>query len=186
MIMLSRRGFISASAAMCVSPAAINAADSIQLREELEAQANSALHFLIQNFPSTQDLVTNSAGFLIVPVITQGALLLGAAVGDGVLRTNGKTTGYYTAMQVNIGLQISARQYSQAVFFLNEAALKRFADSRKWRFGAGMRYVVLKDTQGSSYDSLTRHADVAGMSFGNSGLYLGASLEGTRYTPLEG
>ena len=181
-----RRSFIGGAAALTLLPAGAAAAQSAGSRrlEKLDVMSNSAIHYMITNIPATRDLVEQSAGFLMIPVVTKGALLFGAAVGDGVLRIGGETVAYYQSLQVNVGLQVSAYQFSQAVFFLNEGALSRFRQSDGWKFGAGMRYVVVEDKQGMSIDTLTRTADVAGLTFADSGLHIGMSIEGTKFTLL--
>ncbi len=182
---MNRRRFVTASAGACLFPAAVQAAElNSRRREKIDQMANSSIYYMIQQFPDTQDLIENAPGLLMVPVMTRGALLIGGAVGDGVLRVHGETVAYYSALQLNVGLQLSAQQYSQAVFFLNEDALRRFRASQGWKFGAGMRYAVVSDVQGLSMDSLTSQVDVAGLTFGESGLHIGATVEGTKFAIL--
>ncbi len=183
---IDRRRFIGGAAAMSLIPAAASAQAEKTSKnfEKIDAMANSAIYYMIQNFPATRDMVEQSAGFLMIPLVTQGALLFGAAAGKGVLRVKGETVEYYQSLQFNVGIQVSANQYSQAVFFLNENALNRFRQSQGWKFGAGMRYVMIENTAAASMDTLTRTADVAGLTFAESGLHLGMSLEGTKFSPI--
>nr|MCY4005864.1 hypothetical protein [Paracoccaceae bacterium]MCY4197055.1 hypothetical protein [Paracoccaceae bacterium] len=184
MSMMKRRRFIGGIAAMSMAPAVAVAAPQSRKFAKLDAMANSATHFMIKNIPATSTMIEEASGFMIIPVVTQGALLFGAAVGDGVLRVGGKTVAYYQSVQLNVGLQVSVNQFSQAVFFLNDGALDRFRHSNGWKFGAGMRYVVVEDTQHMNVDTLTQSVDVAGLTFGDSGLHIGVSIDGTKFTPL--
>ena len=186
MTTMSRRGFVAATTVLCACPVtALAATLSQRKRDKLESMANSAILYMVENFPATRDMVAQAAGMLMIPVVSKGALFFGGAVGDGVLRVGGETAAYYSSVQFNAGIQISASQYSQALFFLNENALNRFAHSDGWTFGAGMRYVVLTDADGLHVDSLTQHVDVAALTFGDTGLHIGASFDGTKYTRFE-
>ncbi len=186
MTAMSRRRFVAASSALCACPVTAMAATiSQRKRDKLDSMANSAIFYMVNNFPATREMVDQAAGLLMIPVVSKGALLFGASVGDGVLRVGGETTAYYSSVQFNAGLQISASQHSQALFFLNETALNRFLQSDGWTFGAGMRYVVLNDADSLRADSLTQNVDVAVLTFGDSGLDIGASLDGTKYTRFE-
>ena len=177
---------MAATSALCACPVTAMAATiSRRRRDKLDSMANSAILYMINNYPATRDMVENAAGLLMIPVVSKGALFFGGAVGDGVLRVGGETTAYYSSVQFNAGLQVSASQYSQVLFFLNETALDRFIRSDGWTFGAGMRYVVLTEADGMRTDSLTRNVDVAALTFGDSGLHIGASLDGTKYTRFE-
>lgn len=183
---IDRRRFFIGAAAVSVLPAQASAQQNqTEKFDQLDAEANYAIHYMLTNVPSAKDLVELSAGYLIIPVVTQASLFFGVAVGEGVLRINGKTVDFYSSFQANLGIQISARQYSQAVFFLNQNALDRFRQSLGWRFGAGMRYVVVEDSLAASIDSLSNTADVVGLVFADSGLHVGMSIEGTKFAPIQ-
>lgn len=186
MKIIDRRRFIGGTAAACAFPAVASARNINRRKlEQLDSMANAAIQYMTTSVPATKEMVDHAPGFLMMPLITQGSLLLGAAIGDGVLRIQGKTVDYYQSVQFNVGLQVSAIQYSQAVFFLNEEALNRFRQSDGWKFGAEMRYVVMEDTQTMGLDTLNKFADVVGLTFADSGLHVGLSVEGTKFTPLE-
>ncbi len=183
---VNRRHFLGGTAAAFIYPASVSAR-TIDRRgkQKIDAMADSAINYMTTYFPSTKEMVDMASGFLIMPLITQGGLVFGAALGDGVLRINGESADYYQSVQINVGLQVSAVQYSQALFFLNDNALNRFRYSSGWKFGAGMRYVVIEDTQSLSSDTLSRSVDVAAFNFGDSGLHVGVAVEGTKFTPLQ-
>lgn len=186
MRIIDRRRFIGGTAAACAFPS-IAPAQNVNRRklDKLDSMANAAIQYMTTSIPATKEIVERASGFLMMPLITQGSLLFGAAVGDGVLRIEGKTVDYYQSVQLNVGLQVSAIQYSQAVFFLNKEALNRFRQSGGWKFGAEMRYVIMEDTQTMGLDTLNKLADVVGLTFADSGLHVGVSVEGTKFTLLE-
>ena len=183
---LTRRGFVAGAAvtACAVLPRAGAGQTNLSHLEELDSRASTAIQFMRNVVPESDDLMELSVGMLMMPLVTKAALGLGGAFGEGVLRVDGETVGYYSSLQFNYGLQISAQQYSTALFFMNQGALERFRSSYGWKFGAEMKYLIVDDTEIHRVDTLTRRIDVAGLIFGAAGLHIGASLEGTKYTPI--
>lgn len=181
----TRRRLMCGAGAMTVFPVTVAAqqGDPYEL-QKIDALADIATAHMIENYPATKDLVELAAGYLMIPEVTQGAFFFGAASGDGVLRIAGETVDYYQSLRVNFGFQVSASQFSQAVFFLNQDALIRFRQSNGWTFGAGMRVLVVEGPDMAGFDTLTRTNDVVGLTFADSGLHLGFALEGTKFVPL--
>ena len=60
-------------------------------------------------------LMLNEAGFFI-----------GGKYGEGVLRVNGVTKGYYSITSASLGLQMGAQQYSLIIAFTTDQALNNF------------------------------------------------------------
>ena len=186
MLALTRRGLVAgvAAAVLVSSSYAQSEGMTISHLEELDSRANTAIEYMRRSVPQSEDLIELSVGILIIPLVTKAALGFGGAYGEGVLRVDGKTVDYFESVQFNFGLQISAQQYSYALFFMNRNALDRFLLSEGWKVGAEMKYLLVDDTELHRIDTLTRRADVAGLVFGATGLHVGAALEGTKFTRL--
>ena len=186
MLALTRRGLVAgvAAAVLVSSSHARSEGVAISHLEELDSRANTAFEYMRRSVPQSEDLIELSAGMLIIPLVTKAALGLGGAYGEGVLRVDGRTVDYFNSVQFNLGLQISAQQYSYVLFFMNRDALDRFLLSDGWKLGAEMKYLLVDDTELHRIDTLTRRADVAGLVFGATGLHVGAALEGTKFTRL--
>lgn len=186
MLALTRRGLVAGVvAAVLVSTSHARSQEvTISHLEELDSRANTAFEYMRRTVPQSEDLIELSAGMLIIPLVTKAAFGIGGAYGEGVLRVDGKTVDYFESVQFNVGLQISAQQYSYVLFFMNRNALDRFLRSEGWKLGAEMKYLLVDDTELHRIDTLTRRADVAGLVFGATGLHVGAALEGTKFTRL--
>lgn len=150
----------------------------------IDARVDSALAFLTQTYPGTQDLLARSAGVLVMPVVTELGLGLGGAWGTGALRVGGATVDYYSATAASAGLQIGAQQYSHALFFMTPEALLEFRQSPGWVAGADLEYVVSDQGEVLRADTTTSLSPVIAVVFAQSGLRLGASIEGTKYTRI--
>ena len=181
---LTRRAFalsvLSATAALAAcgngigSPGATN----------IDARVNATLNEMYARYPNTVTLAEKSTGMLVMPLLTEAGFMLGGAYGRGALRVNGVTLDYYSATKASAGLQIGAQQYAHVLFFMTEDALQDFRRSPGWAAGADLEYVVSRDGQNVNTDTTTVLSPVLAAVFGQAGLRIGATLEGTKCTRI--
>ena len=152
--------------------------------QTIDARVDSTLSFLYNTYPGTRDLAAKSAGQLVMPLVTEAGFGIGGAYGRGALRVNGITVDYYSTTQANIGFQIGAQQYAHVLFFMTEEALTTFRRSNGWAAGADVEYVVQDRGESLRADSTTTRSPVVAVIFGQAGLRIGATLEGTKYTRI--
>ncbi len=150
----------------------------------IDARVDSALGFLYSTYPGTRDLASRAAGILVMPVVTEVGLGFGGAYGTGALRVGEATVDYYAATAASAGLQIGAQQYSHVLFFMTQEALLGFRQSPGWVAGADIDYAVMEQGQMLRADTTTSLSPVIAVVFAQSGLRLGASVEGTKYTRI--
>jgi lipid-binding SYLF domain-containing protein len=180
---ITRRNFIVAGAGLTALSACGNGIGG-QGAATLDARVDSTLSFLFQTYPGTQDLAGRAAGVLVMPLVTEVGLGLGGAFGRGALKVGGATVDYYSAAAASAGLQIGAQQYSHVLFFMTADALLEFRTSPGWVAGAGIEYVVNTNAETLLADTTTSLSPVQAVIFGQTGLRLGATVEGTKYTRI--
>ena len=151
---------------------------------KLDARVDATLGFLNTTYPGTRDLHEKSVGMLVMPLVTEAGLGLGASYGRGALRVNDITVDYYSATQASFGLQIGAQQYAHVLYFMTEEALAEFRTSSGWAAGADVEYVANDRGGNLSAETTTVLAPVIAVVFGQAGLLAGASVEGTKYTRI--
>ena len=150
----------------------------------IDARVAAALDFMYSTYPGTRELQARSAGQLVMPLITEAGLGFGGSFGRGALIVGGATVDYYSATAGSAGLQIGAQQYSHVLFFMTEDALMDFRQSPGWAAGADLDYAI--DNQGEVLraETTTSLAPVIAVVFAQTGLRLGATLEGVKYTRI--
>lgn len=183
MTQISRRGFtlagLSALAlAGCSNGIGMNGA------QDVNARVDAALNYLFNSYPGTRNLASQAAGMLVMPLITEAGLGLGGAYGRGALRVNGQTVDFYSAASASAGVQVGVHQYSHVLFFMTQDALQEFRTSYGWVAGAGIDYAMINAGEMLVADTTTSLSPVIAVVFGQSGLRLGASVEGTKYTRI--
>lgn len=182
MTILNRRIFLGASAsALALGGCAngIGAGGSAKMNSRVDTTRD----YLFGRYPGTRDLAQKAYGVLYMPLMTEAGFGFGAAYGQGALRINDVTVDYYSATRATFGLQIGAQQYAHALFFMTEGALGDFRRATGWAASADIRYAT--PNEGASIGKeTTEYAPVVAFVFGQSGLILGATLAGSKYTRI--
>lgn len=150
----------------------------------IDARVDSTLSQLYSQYPATQDLEAKSAGMLVMPLVTEVGLGLGGGYGRGALRINGATVDYYSIAKASGGLQIGGQQYSHVLFFMTNEALQTFRRSGGYAAGANILYATPERGETLAAETTTQLAPVIAVIFGQSGLRVGATLEGVKYSRI--
>jgi lipid-binding SYLF domain-containing protein len=153
--------------------------------ETIDNRVAATISFMESNYPGTRDLRAKSQGMLVMPLLTEAGLLtLGGSYGRGALVVNGVPVDYYSATKASVGVQLGAQQYSHVLFFMTPEALAEFRTSPGWVAGANLTYVFSDQGQTFTADTTTVTTPVVAVVFGQSGLLVGATVEGTKYTRI--
>ncbi|SMC44929.1 YSC84-related protein [Primorskyibacter flagellatus] len=152
--------------------------------QRIDARVDATLAQLFTNFPGTRSLESKSTGMLVMPLVTEAGLGLGGAYGRGALRVGGVTVDYYSTTKASAGIQIGAQQYAHVLFFMTEDALLNFRRSPGWAAGANVLYATPETGATLGAETTTSMAPVIAVVFGQSGLRVGATLEGVKYTRI--
>ncbi|MBP0482904.1 YSC84-related protein [Sagittula salina] len=150
----------------------------------IDARVDQTLGSLFSNYPGTRDLANKSVGMLVMPLVTEVGLGFGGGGGNGALRVGGATVDYYSMVKASGGLQIGAQQYSHVLFFMTSEALQNFRRSPGYAAGANVFYATPSQGENLNAETTTSLAPVIAVIFGQSGLRVGATLEGVKYTRI--
>jgi len=150
----------------------------------IDARVDSALNYLYTTYPDTKELASRATGILVMPLITEAGLGFGGSFGRGALRVGGNTVDYYSSTSGSAGLQIGVQQFSHVLFFMTPDALADFRASNGWAAGADLEYAIDDEGELLRAETTTSLAPVLAVVFGQTGLRLGATLEGTKYTRI--
>lgn len=151
---------------------------------QIDARVGATLNFMYSTYPGTQDLAGRAAGMLVMPLVTEAGLGLGGSYGRGALLIGPSTVDYYSAASGSAGLQIGVQQYSHVLFFMTQDALQNFRTSDGWAAGADVEYAVQDQGETLRAETITSLSPVIAVVFAQTGLRVGATLEGTKYTRI--
>jgi lipid-binding SYLF domain-containing protein len=182
MIAVTRRRFALFGLASALVLAGCDNRQNNSPADRLEARVDSTLGQMYEQFPKTRSIAARSAGMLVMPLITEAGFGFGGGFGRGALRVGGVTVDYYSSTKANFGLQLGANQYAHVLFFLTENSLQDFRASDGWVAGANVEAAILDDGQNFEADTTSINSPVTSITFGQAGLRIGATIEGTKYT----
>ena len=181
---MSRRGFALGGIATLTVTAACGNGVGGSGASKIDARVDTTLNKMYNQFPNTVTLAEKSTGMLVMPLVTEAGFGLGGAYGRGALRINGYTVDYYSTVKGSAGFQIGAQQYAHVLFFMTQDALQEFRRGTGWAAGADLEYVVSDQGDSVAADTNTLRSPVLAAVFGQAGLRVGATLEGTKYTRI--
>ena len=153
--------------------------------QEIDQDASVALERLYKSDPAAKELAGKAVAILIFPQITKAGLMIGGAYGEGVLRTGGKSLGYYSSVAASYGLQAGAQTFGYAMFFMNKEAVAYLDSSDGWEIGSGPSVVVADDGFSKKMSSTTLSEDVYAFIFNQSGLMAGLGIEGSKISRID-
>ncbi|WP_170787231.1 YSC84-related protein [Ruegeria lacuscaerulensis] len=152
---------------------------------EIDNGASAALDQLYSNSSEARDLSEEAIAILIFPKVTAGGLVVGGQFGEGAMRENGVTTGYYNIAGASYGFQAGVQQFSYAMFFMNDAALEYFRNNNGWEAGTGPTLVGGDQGWSASMGTNDLQGDIVPIVFGQEGLMAGTSLKGTKISKID-
>jgi lipid-binding SYLF domain-containing protein len=158
--------------------------DPAEQRRALNAGADEALSRLYSQQPGSRELIASAKGYLVFPSQVSAGFLVGGGSGQGVLRTGGKTTGFYRMTEASVGLLAGAQSQAVFILFMTDEALKRFEASNGWTVGADANVSMINVGANATLNTTTTRQEVIGFVMTNGGLMGNLSLNGNRVTRL--
>lgn len=117
--------------AMMPGPVSVYAKEA----KEIDAGTDVALELFQNQVSDGKNLLQKVEGILVFPEVIKGGFVVGAEYGEGALRINGQTAGYYDLFSGSLGFQVGGQSRRVYIFFMEPEALQEFQADVKW-FGS--------------------------------------------------
>jgi lipid-binding SYLF domain-containing protein len=151
---------------------------------DLERKAATALRELIAGNPAAKLMAERATAILVFPTMVKAGFMFGGQIGEGVLRKEGRTVGYYNSVAASYGFQAGVQSFGYALFFMNDAALKQLDTTKGFEIGVGPSIVLVDQGVAKSMTSNTLTSDVYALVFDQKGLMAGIGLQGSKITRI--
>lgn len=177
-----RRPFLTAllfAVAMCTTVPA--SADSAA---EIEADVHATLTKFRANVGGGAELLSEARGVLVFPSVLKAGFVFGGEYGEGALKINGRTAGYYSLASGSFGLQIGAQTKSIILVFMTQKALHDFQRSKGWEVGVDASVALITVGAGGSIDTTTIKKPIIGFVMDQKGLMANLTLEGSKISRI--
>ena len=145
--------------------------------KEYDAKAQVALNELLAANPSIQEIIDESAGFVVIPTVGKAGFGIGGARGKGVLYESSAVTAGVTLTQLSFGFQWGGQAYSEFLFFQNKVALDAF---KLGNYELGAQASAVAITAGVSVDAEFVNG-MAIMTVAKGGLMYEAAVGGQKF-----
>lgn len=156
-----------------------------QKRAEIDAGADATLATLYSQVSGSRELAAKARGILVFPKIYAAGLGFGGEYGEGALKVNGASVGYYRTSSVTWGFQAGAQSKALIMMFMTQEALDKFRASNGWTAGADASVAVIKTGAQGTVDLASATAAVNAFALTNAGLMAGVTIDGTKVTKLD-
>jgi len=180
-----RRGAGLLAVALAISVMMIARPAGAASRAEINREVDAALASLYAKEPHARWLTSQAKAVLVFPNIVKAGFLFGAQYGDGALRAQGRTVGYYNTVSASYGLQAGVQVYGYALFFMSDSALQYLANSGGFELGVGPSIVVLDAGAAKALTTTTAQKDMYAIFFNQKGLMAGLGLQGTKISRID-
>lgn len=151
---------------------------------QIDRDATQSLNALYKNNPGAKALADKSVAVLVFPSIVKGGFIIAGQFGDGALRKNGKTVGYYRSLAGSYGFQAGAQAFGYVLFFMDDASVAYLDKSDGWELGTGPSLVVLDEGFGRNFTTTTLQKGVYAFIFDQKGLMGGIGIQGSKITKI--
>jgi len=123
-----------------------------------------------------------------MPSVVKGGFIVGGSYGEGALRYvegyEAPAAGYYSVAAASVGLQAGVQSSSHVLFFMTDEAVENFRRSDGWEVGADAEVTFPDAGLNLGVNSTLLQKPIIGVVFGQDGFLVGASLEGSKYSPI--
>ena len=151
---------------------------------EIDRGVDATLQALYEKVPSARVLGDKAQGVLVFPNVVKAGFIVGGQYGEGALRRDGHTAGYYNTLAASYGLQAGAQSFGYALFLMTDQALAQLDRSNGWEVGVGPSIVVLDAGAARSLTTTTAQSDVYAFIFGQRGLMAGIGQQGSKISRI--
>jgi lipid-binding SYLF domain-containing protein len=151
---------------------------------QLDRNVDAALTKLYAGTPGARSLEKRARAILVFPSIVKAGFLFGAQYGDGALRRQGKTVGYYNTVAASYGYQAGLQSFGYVLFFMSDSALKYLDESGGFELGAGPSLVVLDAGKTAALTTTTMQSEIYAVIFDETGLMAGVGIQGSKISRI--
>jgi lipid-binding SYLF domain-containing protein len=151
----------------------------------IDQKVEDALKTLYETTPAAKDFSKIAKGILVFPDIVKGGFIIGGQFGEGALKKDGRTVGYYNTVAASYGLQAGLQKFGYALFFITDKGLKYLESSNGWEIGVGPSIVVVDKGAAGALTTTTGKDNIYAFFFSQKGLMAGLGLQGSKITPIK-
>ena len=152
--------------------------------KEINSNVNACLDRFYRQVPGSKEMAAKAKGVLVLPGVIKAGLIVGGEYGEGAMRVDKKSVGYYNIVSGSIGLQIGAEDKDIVILFMTDEALEKFKNTRGWEAGVDANVAVATMGAGNRVDFTKMYDPIVAFVFDVKGAMADISLKGAKITKI--
>jgi lipid-binding SYLF domain-containing protein len=160
-------------------------AHAAETAKEIDAGVDAALDRFHKQVKGADEAARNAKGLLIMPNVKKAGLIIGGEYGQGALRIDGKTVGYYRIVSGSVGFQIGAEAKDMILAFMTDEVLNKFRASKGWEAGIDGNVAIINVGAGGAATTRNVNEPIVGYVFDVKGLMGDLSLKGAKFSKID-
>ena len=152
--------------------------------KEIDVSVDVALEKFQKDVGGAKQFLESAKGLLVFPSVIKAGIGFGGEYGEGALRIDGKSVGYYNTIAGSFGFQLGAQARTVVIVFLEQDALDKFQKSEGWKVGVDGSVAVVTLGAGTTLDTSKMNQPIVGFILDQKGLMYNLTLEGSKFTKL--
>jgi len=152
--------------------------------KEIDHDTNGALSVFYSEVHGGKKYLEKAAGYVVFPDVKEAGFFIGGKYGEGALRINDMTKGYYSITSASVGMQMGAQKYSLIIAFTSEAALKKFMNDDDWDTDMDFNIAMADWNNDEELDDIDFGSNMVGFVFDSKGMMGNFTMEGTRFEKI--
>jgi lipid-binding SYLF domain-containing protein len=188
---MNKRLFLAGTAATlmvlsgCTTTGSSSGTDPASKRASIDASVDGALSDLYAKVKGSRELAATAKGVLVFPSVVSAGFMVGGSYGQGALRVDGKTAGYYSTSAASVGLIAGAESKSVYVLFMNQESLDKFVASKGWTAGVDASVTAITVSADANITTDTAKQPILGYVLTKGGLMANLSFDGTKFSKID-
>ncbi len=148
---------------------------------EIDSDVNGALSVFYNEINGAKSYLDKAKGYVVFPDVKEAGFFIGGKYGEGALRINGVTKGYYSITSASMGMQIGMQKYSLIIVFTSDEALKKFMHDDSWETDMDFNIAMADYNNDEELDDIDFGSNMVGFVFDSTGMMGNFTMEGTRF-----
>ncbi len=148
---------------------------------EIDSDSNGALSVFFAEVNGGEKYLEKAKGYVVFPDVKEAGFFVGGKYGEGALRVDGATKGYYSITSASMGFQMGMQTYSLIIVFTSDAALKKFMNDDDWDTDIDFNIAMADWNNDEELDDVDFGSNMVGFVFDSTGMMGNFSMEGTRF-----
>jgi len=148
---------------------------------EIDRDANGALSVFYNEVNGGKKYLEKAKGYVVFSDVKEAGFFVGGKYGEGALRIDGVTKGYYSITAASMGFQAGVQTYSLIIAFTSDKALNKFIKDDDWETDMDFNIAMADFSNDEELDDIDFGSNMVGFVFDSTGMMGNFTMEGTRF-----